>query len=150
MEDLRLATKFILMTSNQLSPKELMILKGLALGLGNTHIKSLLALEDDPYNQVKKQLFQKLHAENTYVAVQRAFQLQILIHSEYSDEMVKETALQMASNFADQIDRDPKQFDKKMVFQLYSLLIRFQSDILTQLAHGPKKTTQKKSHRSGI
>ena len=138
------------MTPNQLSAAELMVLKGLALGLGTTHIKSLLALNDKPYREVQQQLFRKLQAENAYVAVQRAFQLQILIHAEYSDEMVKETALQMASKFADRIENDPKQFDKKMVFQLYSLLIRFHSDILIQLTHGPRKLAEKKSHRSGI
>ncbi|MGB0376078.1 MAG: hypothetical protein ACPGC5_02650 [Flavobacteriaceae bacterium] len=138
------------MTPNQLTPAELMVLKGLALGLGTCHIKSLLALSDSPYRKIQQQLFQKLQAENAYVAVQRAFQLQILIHAEYSDEMVKETALEMPNVFADNVEQDPKNFDKKMVFQLYNLLIRFHSKILRQLTKGPEKVPQKKSHRSGI
>lgn len=64
--------------------------------------------------------------------------------------MVKEAALEMANVFADNVEQDPKNFDKKMVFKLYSLLIGFHSKILRQLTNGPEKVPQKKSHRSGI
>jgi len=122
------------MTPNQLTPAELMVLKGLALGLGTCHIKSLLALSDSPYRKIQQQLFQKLQAENAYVAVQRAFQLQILIHAEYSDEMVKETALEMANVFADNVEQDPKNFgDRKtgwFSYNPYKIQVNSLGDII--------------------
>ena len=106
-----------------LTDQECLILKAFALGVSSEKICRLLDVSTSSFQNSCTSLYTKLQVENSFAAVQVAFQKKILTRKEYCPERIKALALEYASNKID--SRCDLSHDKKALWECYDLLIDF-------------------------
>lgn len=106
-----------------LTEQECLILKAFALGVSCEKVCRFLDISETSFQSTCASLYAKLEVENTFAAVQVAFQKKILTRKEYCPEKIKALALQYAADkLASQSDFLQ---DKKALWDCYDLLIAF-------------------------
>jgi len=107
-----------------LNSSELVILKSIALGLGFETIRNLLKITETSFQKRCESIFAKLQVCNAYMAVQVAFQKEILIEKEFTTEKIKTLALEFATQNIDRLEKHSID-SKKSLWELYDMLIEF-------------------------
>lgn len=107
-----------------LNSSELVILKSIALGLGCETIRNLLEITETSFQKRCESIFAKLQVCNAYMAVQVAFQKEILIEKEFTTEKIRKLALEFATQNINRLEKHPID-SKKSLWELYDLLIDF-------------------------
>lgn len=125
-------TKIKPVNKNALTSSEMTILKSFALGLGCDTIQSLLEIDAETYQSYCQQIFQKLDTCNAYTAVHKAFQTGLLHPKEYLSENIKSFALEFSVLKHHRFQSCTEGDKKQSLWELYDLLLEFQSRIETQ------------------
>ena len=119
--------------NNSLTSYEMIILKSFALGLGCDTIQSLLEINADTYQSYCQVIFKKLNTCNAYAAVHKAFQMGLLQPKEDLTENIKTFALEFASLKQHRIQSSIEGDEKQSLWELYDILLEFQSCLEIQI-----------------
>ena len=107
-----------------LSSDEVVYLKSIALGLTGEMIQNLLEIDINRLQKLSSSLFDKLAVSNSYTAVRKAYQMNLLKEKEYCPDKIKALALETAS---DKMNESSLIFgeSKKTLWELYDFLLEF-------------------------
>ncbi|MBT6568690.1 MAG: hypothetical protein P8O04_04750 [Flavobacteriaceae bacterium] len=110
---------------------ERLLLRSLALGMGDSCICNLLDASAIELNEVRRQLYAKLEVKNCYAAVSKAFRMGLLASNEYCPESIKTFALTFAHRKIK--SQTGSEFEiKKELWDLYDSLVEFESYLYAQ------------------
>lgn len=124
-------TKRILDQTQSYSENELLLLRSLALGMGDTCICKLLDVTSVELSKVQRALYAKLKVKNCYTAVTKAFRMGLLASNEYCPESIKTFALTFAHLKISAQTSSEFEF-KKELWDLYDALVEFERFLYAQ------------------
>ena len=106
----------------RISTKERMLLKALALGVGENDIVHILDCPRWQYFEMLDTLYEKFDVKNPYYLVKEALRKGVIEHTNFIDEHLKTMTLEFVENHQKRFNQG-KMISKKHKWELYQLLI---------------------------